>query len=478
MTTYFPKIDDNEEYKSSSIVFEKTKTVAASRDYELGYWMGSFMRLFSPGVYFRACDVFGKLENWMELRYLMEHATYDPQHPLYSLDYETCTDEERSRLDVFREIAWSCCYLWYVILKRDRPNLLPKNDRTPLTKQEEKHLRWMEAYYANTRTVQERRAFSNLYCGKIREIYAPKTPTKEEVEIFNIWETEYNRQAEQKRRQERRLEARRRESERMSKLPSKVYIAAHHCIKKQFREVFGKDNKIVHIHHPFELGDLEYRGKLPAAKELVVLLGNEVRSHLLLYYISTHFHGDISVINIVGRDEDIFPLSFDNNELRESCKNPVRLSKGRIKELRNEFAKLKATSSKFFRLEGVSICPLSRQEVYGHILRYFKEGENWLCDVLANSMGYAPKGWSKLCSFYFNCIIDLIKAGEIRLKRNEEVFNGRNIPHMRWVKLADNHAENNNSFMSTEEFVEKYSRLWDHYLKRVYADRRNELTKG
>ncbi len=322
MTEYFRKfdIDNNEEYQSSVIVANLTKSLAQSRDYELGYWMPAFMRLFSPGIYFRACNVFGKLENWQELRYLMEHAIFDPEHPLYGLDYETCTDEDKARLDVLREIARTCCYCGYVILKRERPNLLPKKERKPLTKKEEKLIRWMSTYYTGIGTRQERDAFSR-YKDKFHEIYPPQTPNSEEIETFES----YTHEIQQKQKLERREEALRQEAERLKKLPQRIYIAAHTYIKKQFREQFGSDNEFVIIHHRFEDGDLDYKGKLPATQELVVLLSNDMRSRFLLLYIAAHFHRKISIINIDGHIEE--------------C-NPVELSKTQIRELKLEFDKL------------------------------------------------------------------------------------------------------------------------------------------
>lgn len=322
MVEYFKKFDIEEEYKPSTIVYDHTKCLAQSFEYELGYWMQAFMRLFSPGVYFRACDAFSKLENWIELRYLMEHAIFDPEHPLYSLNYETCSDEDRARLVVFREIARSCCYCGYALLKLKRPNLLPKRERKPLTRMEEKSIRWMMAYYTNTGTYQERAAFSQ-YIHKFQKIYPRQTPTQEEIDAFETHQAEISRQL----KRERRQEAQRREAERLSKLPETTYIAAYPCIKKQFRQVFGSDNEFVVINHQFELGDLNFRGKLPATQELVVLLSNDARSQRLLRYIAAHFHHKISIINIDGHEEE--------------KRDPVELSKKQIHKLRLEFETLK-----------------------------------------------------------------------------------------------------------------------------------------
>ncbi|MDE6222593.1 MAG: hypothetical protein K2M49_02760 [Muribaculaceae bacterium] len=322
MTEYFKKfdIDNNEEYKSSQIVLERTSLLAQHIDYELGYWMQAFSRLFSPGIYFRACNAFGKLENWQELRYLMEHAVFDPEHPLYGLDYETCSADDRARLDVFREIARTYCYCGFAILKRERPNLLPKKERKPLTKKEEKLIRWMSSYYTGIGTRQEQDAFSR-YKYKFHELYPLQTPNSEEIETFEKFTTEIQ----QKQKLERREEALRQEAERLKQLPQRIYIAAHTYIKKQFREKFGSDNEVVVIHHRFENGDLGFKGKLPATQELVVLLSNDVRSRLLLLYIAAHFHYKISIININGHEDK---------------HNPVELSKTQIRELKLEFDKL------------------------------------------------------------------------------------------------------------------------------------------
>lgn len=200
MAEYFKQISEYEKYTQTDAVLERTRLVANRADYKLGYWMQSFMRLFMPGIYLRSLDSFGELENWMQLRYLMEHATFEPTHPLYNLDYEECSAEDRRRLDVFREIAFHCCYCWYYIVKKERPNLLPKKERKPLTKKEERYLRWMEAYYADNGTWQQQNAFSNILHYKARELFPPKAPTEEEIEAFDKYESEIQRQQKQSRK--------------------------------------------------------------------------------------------------------------------------------------------------------------------------------------------------------------------------------------------------------------------------------------
>ena len=185
MTEYFRKFEIEDKYQSTQIVFERTGPLANSWEYELGYWIQAFIHVYSPGVWFRAINAFGSIDNYMELRYLMEHAVYDPTHPLHNLDYETCSAEDRKLLDVFIEIARTCCYCGYAILKRDRPNLLPKKERKPLTVKEEKSIRWMIAYYTNSGKRQEQRAFSR-YIDRFMEIYPKQTPTAKEIEEYNI----------------------------------------------------------------------------------------------------------------------------------------------------------------------------------------------------------------------------------------------------------------------------------------------------
>lgn len=452
MTEYFKKFDieNNEEYKSSPIVLERTSPLAQRIDFELGYWMQAFSRLFSPGVYFRACNAFGKLENWQELRYLMEHAVFDPEHPLYGLDYETCSADDRMRLDVFREIARSCCYCGYAILKRERPNLLPKSERKPLTKKEEKTIRCMVTYYTNGGTWQERDAFEH-YKWYFHEINPHQKPTIEETEAFEKYEAEIQRQLKLKRKEEtKRLEA-----ERLSKLPEVTYIAAHPFIKDQFRQVFGKGNKFTVIRHRFESGDLKYRGKLPATQELVVLLTHDVRSLLLLLYIAAHFQQKISVVDIVGSDGRRYPFVFNNLELRECCKRKIELSEAQISQLKNEFRQLKTDSSEFFKLEGSQICRLPRKEVYNHILRQFPGEEIPLLYLLGKCLGYAPEGWPKSDVFYFCCIDELIEDGVIILSDQSDPYpyDYKHFPPKWIIKLAEKYLT---------------SKIIDHDIRRIY----------
>lgn len=437
MIGYFRKFDTEEAYEPSPAVLEQTKVLAQSREYELGYWMQAFMRFYSPGLYFRATDALGEVSNWMELRYLMEHAIFDPTHPLHNLDYEECSAEDRTRLDVFLEIARTCCYCGYAIVKTFRPNQLPKKERKSLTQMERKSIRWMIAYYTNSGTAQERTAFSN-YKYKFRCIYPQQKPTQEEIDAFNEYQDEIYRQT----KIEHRKEARRREAERVSKLPKITYIAAYPCIKEQFREVFGKDDKFVVIHHLFELGDLNFRGKLPSTQELVVILINDVGSQLLLRYITDHFHGKISVIYISGKENDSFPLAFTNLELRESCKKKIELSKAQIIMLRDEFRLLKSNSSDFFMLENSKICRLPRVDVYNHILRQFPEEEISVFDLLGNCLGHAPTRWSQSSSFYFCCIEELVEADVIIVTDQSEPYGRRQMP-LKWkMKLAEKYLKN------------------------------------
>ncbi len=429
MEPYTHVIDLDGEYMPSPIVLERTNEIARSREYECGYWIQSFIRFYNPGVYFRAISAFGDIQNYMELRYLMEHATFDPAHPLYHLDYETCSADDRRRLDVFREIAWSCCYCWYAIVKRDRPNLLPIRERKPLTKKEEKYLRWMGAYYANTRTHQERAAFRSLIFGKFKEVYPPLTPTQEEIEAFNTYQTVISGNI----KRELRQEALCREAERLKKLPPKVFITSHDFIKRQFRQVFGSDNQVVAIRHQFELGDLAYRGKLPATKELVVLLNNDIRSHLLLRYIAAHFHGEISVIDIVGKETEWSPSSLNNDELRESCSRQTKLSNERIKELRKEFEMFKASSSEFYCLQDTTIRSLSACEVDRYIINQFSDVENFLFDILVNCLVYKPKGWPPFDSFYLYNILCMCDDDIITLTNDNKPFDVEFFP-INWHK--------------------------------------------
>ena len=442
MTQYFRKfdIDNNEEYQSAPTVLERTTPLAHSYDYQMGYWMQSFIRLYTPGVYFRACNAFGKLENWQELRSLMEHAIFDPRHPLYGLDYETCSDEDRTRLDALREIALTCCYCGYAFLKRERPNLLPKKERKPLTQKEEKSIRWMIAYYTNSGTAQERAAFDR-YKWNFHEIYPRRTPTLEEVEEFNAFQDKVNMELKLKQREE----AQRREAERLSKLPEVHYIAAHQFIKDQFKQVFGKEKKFTAIRYPFDFGLFDCTSELPKTQELVVILPYDVRSHMLLRYIAAHFHQKISVINLVGGSHGRrYPLTFNNLELQECCKQKTELSKAQTRELRNEFHQLKSNSSEFFRLEDSKICPLPRNEFYNHILRQFPQGEKPLLDLLGECMGYAPDGWPKGDVFYFYCIEDLIEDGVIHLTQQSEPFDYKQYPPKWILKLDDKYLNSRN----------------------------------
>lgn len=337
MVEYFKRIDEDGEYKASAIVRERTQLLSDSRDYELGYWMQAFMMFFSPGIYFRATDAFGQLNNWMELRYLMEHAIFDPEHPLYGLDYETCSAEDKRRLDVFCEIAQLCCYCGYAILKRERPNFLPKKERESLTKKEEQSIRWMLAYYTDGGTPPERAAFKRLQDRFATGFRSRLAPTPEEIEYYNNYTDEIERQRKRKCRQE----ALKREAERLSKLPPITYIAAYQSIKKLFGEVFGADNEFVVIKHQFELGNWDFKGKLPATQELVVMVGNDVRSRILLLYIAAHFHHKISVIYIVDSSEAGDSVELTSQQLRECCEKKVELTKNLIQELRTEFVQLK-----------------------------------------------------------------------------------------------------------------------------------------
>lgn len=212
---YFPFIDYNQDspYNPKPIVYEKTKELANLFEYEMRYWMQYYIFLFTPSIFPRVCNAFGYMTCWWELRYFMEHATYDPEHPLYNLDYEVLTAssnpediENLHRLDLFIEL--SKLKAWYPFVKRDRPNLLPRKERKPLTRKEEQFLRWMPLVYSHKATSRIVSAWCRNF-SELHKIYSvARLGTDEEIAEWDEYQ-EYLAEEERRKRREARWERKR-----------------------------------------------------------------------------------------------------------------------------------------------------------------------------------------------------------------------------------------------------------------------------
>ena len=408
--TYFPRIDKT--YTPSPIVLERTKDLARCPDYEHGYWMQMFMHVFRPVLYQKANATFGIIRNHMELRYLMEHAIFDPGHPLYGLDYETASEEDRKRLDVFCEIARQ--YGWMPFIRLNRPNFLPAGSRRPLSKDEEKYIRRMKAFYSVSGTPQEREAFLRHY--KFGPILRPVFPTGEERAQFDEYVAKIFPPAQE-----------------LHEIASdKVYLTAHEGIKSQMELLLGPAAKCKAIVHPFEEGDIAAKVRLPRAREIVMVLTHDVRSHLLLRYIAKRFKGRISVIHAEGVHSDSMPLAIVNPELEICSRYAVELNAEQRRQLGDDFERLNIPSAEYFRLRGYEICHLSYKKVRDHIISLLKNGALSGHELLGKAIGYAPRGWPMTDQFYFRCIGRLLDEGILILAEK------RRCAYDSVVKLAQN----------------------------------------
>lgn len=349
-TQYFPTIDIYDSYHPVQEVLEKTTLFARSHEYECGYWIQAFMWCYHPGTYQRVCHAFGELHNYMELRYLLEHAIYDPEHPLYGLDYETVNEADRIRLDVLREL--SRCYAWYPFVKKDRPNLLPIEERKPLNKKEQNFIRWMTAYYSQTGSWQERNAFYRNYLDKLGKLYDKVPPSADEIKEFESNSVRLSKLA----KKEWRIEAQMQHADKQ-RPPITTYITAHAKIKELFDKKFGSEYNCILIDMPLEKGNLPESLQLPHSERIVLLLPHDVRSHLVLYYIVKDFVGRVSILYIHGTNEDVDPLDIKIEDLRISKWDIHDLDTNARDYYSNQLRSMQQIKDRSFILRGYDILP-------------------------------------------------------------------------------------------------------------------------
>ena len=166
---------------------------------------------------------------------------------------------------------------------------------------------------------------------------------------------------------------------------------------------------------------------MPCADKLVILLPDDVRSHILPRYIARDFKSEIFIVPICGKYTDMAPLAVSDAEFADCIKNRVKLSDSKRNELCSELSKIITLYDCCWKLQDGKIRPLQRKEVYDYIIGQL-EGEMKISHIVSICMGNAPKGWPITDVFYLNHIDGLIETGQIAITRDNDN------PFQRYIK--------------------------------------------
>lgn len=206
-----------------------------------------------------------------------------------------------------------------------------------------------------------------------------------------------------------------------------VFVAAYPHLKELWDKTAITEGECEVMDSPLEERELTDTLAMPYADKLVVLLPDDVRSHILLRYIARDFKGEIFIIPICGQYTDMAPLAVSDAEFADCIKNRVKLSDRKRKELCSELSEIITLYDYFWKLQDGRIRPLPRKEVYDYIIDQF-EGEMKISHIVGICMGNAPKGWPITDVFYINCIDELIDTGQIAITKDNDY------PFQRYIK--------------------------------------------
>lgn len=207
-----------------------------------------------------------------------------------------------------------------------------------------------------------------------------------------------------------------------------VFIAAYLQLKEQWDQVTLCDGECAFIDYTLEEGNLPDSLDLPNAEELVLLLPDDIRSHILLRYIARDFKGEIFIAPICGQYTDIAPLAVSDSEFVDCLGNITKLNDSKCEKLCAKLSETNTHSDCFYKLRDDKIQPLPRKEVYDYIIGQLK-GEMKMTHTVGLCMGNAPKGWPITDVFYLNRIDELIETGQIAITQDNDN------PFQRYIRL-------------------------------------------
>lgn len=195
-----------------------------------------------------------------------------------------------------------------------------------------------------------------------------------------------------------------------------VFVAAYPQLKELWDNATHSDGECTLIDYPLEEEGLPDSLNIPNADELVLLLPDDIRSHILLRYLARDFKGEIFIVPIIGQYMDMAPLAVSDTEFEVCIRNIVRLADSKRSNLCAELSEVVTNSDCFWKLQNGKICSLSREIVYDYILELLTVAmkESFLVGLC---MGNAPKGWPTTDVFYLNRIDDLIHQGRIAITK-------------------------------------------------------------
>lgn len=206
-----------------------------------------------------------------------------------------------------------------------------------------------------------------------------------------------------------------------------VFVAAYPHLKESWDKASPFDVKCSLMDYPLEEEELPDTLDMPCADKLVILLPDDVRSHVLLRYIARDFKGEIFIVPICGQYTDMAPLAVSDAEYADCIKNRVTLSESKRKELCSELSEIITLYDCCWKLQDGRIRPLPRKEVYDYIIGQL-EGEMKISHIVGICMGNAPKGWPITDVFYLNRIDEIIGTGHIAITKDNDN------PFQRYIK--------------------------------------------
>jgi len=207
-----------------------------------------------------------------------------------------------------------------------------------------------------------------------------------------------------------------------------VFVAAYPHLKELWDKTAITEGECVVMDSPLEERELTDTLAMPYAYKLVILLPDDVRSHILLRYIARDFKVEIFIVPICGQYTDMAPLAVSDVEFADCLRAITELSDSKRKKLCTELSEITAHSDCFYKLVGDKILPLPHIEVYDHIIGQLKD-EMRVTHIIGLCMGNAPNGWPITDVFYLNHIDELIGQGKIVITK------GNDNPFQRYINL-------------------------------------------
>lgn len=207
-----------------------------------------------------------------------------------------------------------------------------------------------------------------------------------------------------------------------------VFVAAYPQLKELWDKASLTDGECSLFDYPLEEEELPDTLEMPCADKLVILLPNDVRSHILLRYIARDFNGEIFIVPICGKYTDFAPLAVSDVEFADSIRNRIKLSDSKRKKLCTELSEIITHTDCFYKLQDGKIHPLPCKEAYDYILGLLTK-EIKMAHIVGKCMGTVPKGWPITDEFYLNRIDELIGQAQIAITQDNDN------PFQRYIKL-------------------------------------------